>query len=61
MTDTCTLGNLLPRLEEDKSESWSGHGPFFPFVLATQVYFVMELARATKHQGALVGLVQNTS
>ena len=44
MTDT--LSNLLSRLEEDKSESRSGHGPFFSFVLATRVYFVMELARA---------------
>ena len=43
-----TFGNFLSRLEEDKfSES-----DFF-FLLATQVFFVIELAQATKHQVGL--------
>ena len=42
------FSNLLSRLEEDKfSESVFF---FFFFLPATQVYFVIKLARATKHQ-----------
>ena len=41
-----TSGNLLSRLEEGKfSES-----VLFFFLLATQLYFVIKLAQATKHQ-----------
>ena len=47
-----TFGNFLSRLEEDKfSES---DFLFLFFYRATQVYFVIKLARATKHQ--VVGL-----
>ena len=40
------FGNLSSRLEEDKPESWAGITFFLP---ATRVYFVIELAQATKH------------
>ena len=44
-----TLGNLLSRLEEEKSESQVGRAIFiFYFLPATRVDFVIKLARATK-------------
>ena len=45
-----TLGNLLSRLEEDKSESWVGHATsYFLFFTGHPGYFGIKLARATKH------------
>ena len=44
-----TLGNLLWRLEEDNSRRVT----FLFFLPATQVYFVIKLAGATKHQAGL--------
>jgi len=39
------LGDLLSRLEEDKSEIQVGHVTFF--LSATRLYFVIELDRTT--------------
>ena len=45
---------VLSRLEEDQfSESRVGHATFFYILPATQVYFVIELAQAAKHEVGL--------
>ena len=53
-----TFGNLLSRLEEDKF-SENDFFLFFFFLPATQVYFVIKLARATKYQVGLALVLKN--